>query len=492
MIFREIDAFIARVEGLTADVGAVLDTITGGLAIAWSLIDSVRSALQTAEAAIKGAGRLIDIAANRIRGLPAPGVWRLIPLIAGGILEGMAAALKVLGEAVEALRERVRGARLDRLRELIERLEGSLGTATDVLRIVDMVLGTIRRICQIIEELKEQDTIERLFPALVPAVRRLLREWGDALLPVEELMRRLRTGAEAVDARVATVNGILGLLNGIEALRNAVDGRLGRFVESVAGFIKQVMDWIMQIPFVGWLLDKLNELIDAAAEALGVKKALDAIGAQIMALEFFQNITRFKDQLERVLDELEAQLAALEALIAEAERMVREWETRARQLLEELIGATIDKDLVEMLIPDWLRLSTERLALVRERIRDAPPAEAAEAAKPEIEQAKIALGNLVRASGLGPKTPFGEAFYANARPSLDAIAGVLERSTARPEKPELLLEAEEHLAMARAALGPYREVMAELTATSFDGLREALKQHPVGAAYLELAAPLRP
>ena len=103
---------------------------------------------------------------------------------------------------------------------------------------------------------------------------------------------------DAIKALIDSVNGIVSMVAGV--VQDSVNSVLGFFND----IFNKLKDLISSIPFIGWLQDKLGELIDSAMDKLGIRAALQRIGQAFRDLPFVKAVFDFLDALKQAFLDL--------------------------------------------------------------------------------------------------------------------------------------------------------------------------------------------
>ncbi len=479
-IFRETEDFIGRIEQIRRRLEHTVDVFSRTIDTIWDLVDRTRGLLLTGEMALKALSSALDRSANAIGRIPAPGFWRIIPVGARGILEAVAETIEALAEGIERIRKALRGRRLRRIESVIDRIDDLVISFSRASASARAIFNLLERICQILET--QQDAIEEAFPGLAPEIRRLLSEWEDTLQAVEDVVDQVESGTEAVEARVEEIQRILDLLRDVESLQRVVEGQIGSIVDVLSSAMESVKEFIDSIPGVGWVLGKLDELVEWAMEELGINAAFALLGEQIKNLPFFQQIQEFIDSIEEAFGEIEQQIRRLEQMLEEAEEKAREMEERAKAIIERFIGVGIDKDLIELLIPDWLRDARERLEGLRERLQEGAD-DNPEETESQLRESRKSINKAIDSAELGPRSEFGKAALAELAESFVSLKKLTEHMKSA-ETAKQALKAIKPLEAAESVLAPYAEIAASLPEGYFNTLRELLGRTEEGADYV--------
>lgn len=339
-IVEEADKLANNVLTILATIDTVVDDGPKVLRRLRNLINTLLSTSENAQLALRN---------NPI----ARGPWKILIFLLIGLLRGIDVVLRGLKAAVSALLNFLRSTAIKQLKKKNEDLQDKLfeyfALSTKVINSANYLID----LCDFLEE--QQKPLEAAFPGLRPGIE------GGQLRSINGMLKSLLTQLQTINTTLDTIiakrDTITGLLNSVNAIVNAATS-VTNAINSVLGLFNrifsQINDWLSKIPFIGWLLDQLNSLINKALDVLGINALLKRVGASVRNLPFIKAVFDFLDNLKNsVLDLIQALQNMLNNFVQTI--MLNQV---IKALTENIIfifsQLDLEKLVNEFLIPEWL------------------------------------------------------------------------------------------------------------------------------------------
>lgn len=410
MVFKDIEDTLTRINRIRGRVTTILGIILDLLDLVLLATEKLNGFLRTAETSLEGIIAFLRSTAGVMRNSPlARGWWRIVFVAGAAVLTGLAAVLELILKAVRALRKATQSSRLKHLAERVHQVEDLLIRLAGFAGRIEALLNILLALCRRLET--QQKLIEEQFPDLRNDVRTNFLEPVNKLLDsIEQVLDQIEAYLDPLRALLAAVDQVAGFLNNLASLASGVTGAVGGFVAWVDELFQKVKDWILSIPFVGWVLDKLDTLIDTALDKLGIRALLHAAGEALADLPFIRSIRDFLQRVAAIVEDFIKNVDAINQLRQGLHDLVEKLFGDSNELLQMLYRIGVDKHLIEYLLPGWLNDALEKARRLKERLMEPEtnPQRTSEGAK-ELKQS---LGQVFRATLDGPNSMFGLPIYS--------------------------------------------------------------------------------
>ena len=275
-IFKQTIAVIDKTLKVENKASTAVDKIGTLLDKIFAFILKIVGLLRTAIKALDTIEAFIQKTAKAIRTNPlAKGLWKIIFTIAAGILGGVAAVIAGISAILKSLQKAAKSSVMKKIEDAMLKVVLILGTYGTISATIKRKLQLLRKLCVVLET--QQEAIEKANPNLRNSVQKNIltpvSKWVDEL---DKLIDKITKGTTKLETAMAKLKALEALLNGLDKLANALRNVIRNFFDRVLQLFDLIKALIFSIPFIGWLLDKLDEFIEWAIKASGLKKALNA------------------------------------------------------------------------------------------------------------------------------------------------------------------------------------------------------------------------
>ncbi len=410
MVFKDIEDTITRINRIRGRVTAILGTLLGLLDLVLLATEKLNGFLRTAETSLEGIIAFLRSTSGVMRNSPlARGWWRIVFVAGAAVLTGLAAVLDLILKAIRALRKATQSSRLKRLAERVHEVEDLLIKLAGFSGRIEALLNILLALCRRLET--QQKLIEEQFPDLRNDVKTNFLDPVNQLLDsIEQVLTQIEAYLDPLRNLLAAVDQVAGFLNNLASLASGVTGAVGNFVAWIDELFQKVKDWILSIPFVGWVLDKLDQLIDTALDKLGIRALLHAAGEALADLPFIRSIRDFLQRVAAIVEDFIKNVDAIDRLRQGLHDLVEKLFGNSNELLQMLYRIGVDKHLIEYLLPGWLNDALEKARHLKERL--AEPETAPQHTREGAKELRQSLREVFRSTLDGPNSLFGLPIYS--------------------------------------------------------------------------------
>lgn len=361
-VFKDAMKVIAKAQKIEDTLSKAVDKVGGILDKIDDALERILGLLRTAIKALDTVASFIRSVAKSLRNNPAAkGVWKIVFTIAALILEGVAFVIEGLVALLRALRNATKGSLRKRIDRAIEFLFFLLGTYGKISAPLRNALKKLHALCVLLE--KQQKKIESFYPTLRKTTNK------NFLIPLDKLLDKLKPLADSLLDNITTLekelgklNAIAALLNGLDRLARALNGAVRNFLNQVNAFFQKVKQLILSIPFLGWLLDQLDKLIDWALDQLGVRAALRRLASAITNLPFVKRLVDFAAQLKALLETMLKKMEEIKLQIEEAQKQLAAIQVIVDKVIAMFSKLGVMKEKLEVSLPQNLEVMNNTLS----------------------------------------------------------------------------------------------------------------------------------
>ena len=485
-IMQKASNVLVQADALAEKAFAVLDTIE-------AIVEGGPTVLGRLKNAVQAVINFNNNAINLLKNNPAiQGPWKILATVVAGILRGVGVMLNGLKNAITVLINVLKNQKVKNLKNKVGEIQGKLVEFTQVSNRAKELAGYLMALAAFLES--QQSILEKAYPGLKEAVKNnQLKEINALLTELGQLLTEINA---TIDGIVARLDSIKALIDNANAIVNSV-GRAFDAINSVMRFFNDILnkikELISKIPFIGWLQDKIGELIEFAMDKLGIRALLDRLGGTLRDLPFVKDVFDFLDAIKAKIDEIIATVTEYFQKILKEIKNNEKFNEVVNFLVVLFAGLNVEKILREFFLPDWVNELIEKVQAAREKInafRRNPESPAMKAKiVEEVKTIQAEVAQLTTLMQLAPDLPLEHDRQDMLHEAFGSLASTLaEEETMTPTNGPVFAMEEKQLVAMQGSLElirkRYQEILSD--APKFDAdyflggyylLEQGVRQH---------------